>query len=385
MAFTDIQQLHKLIDDSKNILLAFSAEKNDDHIASALAFKLFFEKQNKQTTICSHSYTTKKHLQFLPNTHEIKTNISNLQRTVIKVDLANAKMESVSYEIKDNWLSIFLTPKEGIIHKEKMQTTQTNSKFDLIITIGANDLESLGEIFFHNTDLFYKTPIINFDNHAGNEHFGQINIVETSASSNAEIIFHTLEQLSAAHIDEKIATCLLTGMISQTNSFKTLNVAPSTLNIASRLMNLGGDREKIIHNLYRTKSISSLKLWGKALNNLQHDREIGMAWTTITRDDFIRSDAGEDELHGIASELIANAPEAKIILLLHEFHDIKHAGKIRGLLTTGKDQNAFEMVAAYNPQGNKKTASFVLDEKTLNEAEKEMVEHLRGYMKTKQG
>jgi phosphoesterase RecJ-like protein len=241
----------------------------------------------------------------------------------------------------------------------------------------------LGEIFFHNTDLFYKTPIVNFDNHAGNEHFGQINIVEMNASSNAEIIFGILEQLSAAHIDEKIATCLLTGMISQTNSFKTPNVAPSTLNIASRLMNLGADREKIIHNLYRTKSISSLKLWGRALNNLQHDREIGMAWTTITRDDFIRSDASEEDLHGIASELITNSPEAKIILLLHEFNDNKQTGKIRGLLTTGKDQDALEMAAAYSPQGNNKFASFVLEDKTLNEAEKEILEHLRSYLKTR--
>ncbi|MBU0546513.1 hypothetical protein KKA13_04670 [Patescibacteria group bacterium] len=377
MTLTDIQQLHKLIEDSENILLIFGSERKDDCVASALALKIFLEKQNKQALLCSHNFVPANHLRFLPSIHEIRANSGNLRKTTIKVDVTGVKLESVSYEIKENWLSIFLTPKDGAINKENIQTMQSGSKFDLIITVGINDLESLGVLFFQNIDLFYKTPIVNFDNHAGNEHFGQINIVEINASSNAEVIFRTLEQLSAAHIDENIAICLLTGIISQTNSFRTPNVAPSTLNIASRLMNLGADREKIIHNLYRTKSISSLKLWGKALNNLQHDRKLGIAWTTLTRDDFIRADAKEEDLRGIAVELISNAPEARTVLLLHEFSDAKHLGKIRGILTTDKDQNAFELIASYNPEGNKKIASFILEEKTLNEATEEIVEEIK--------
>lgn len=380
MALNDIQQLHKLIEDSKNILLCFGAQKNDDSIASALALKLFLEKQNKITTIASDNFIVPKQMHFLPQLDQIKTTLSNLQKMTIRVDVSKVKLESVSYEVKDGWLSIFLTPKEGNLSKENLHTTQTNFKFDLIITIGVQDLESLGDIFFHNSDLFYKTPIVNFDYHTSNERFGQINIVEINTSSNSEIIFKTLEQLGAAYIDEKIATCLLTGMISQTGSFKSPNVTPATLNTASHLMNLGADREKIIKNLYRTKSIYALKLWGRALSNLQFDQKNEIAWTIITREDFIRSGAKEEDLHGIISELIANSPEARIILLLHEFSDVKMAGNIKGFLVTGKDYDASEIVTNYEPQGNKKSTSFILKNRTLNEAEKELTELLRTYI-----
>ena len=119
-------------------------------------------------------------------------------------------------------------------------------------------------------------------------------------------------------IDADIATALLAGMITKTNSFKTENTKPNTLTIASRLMHLGANRDHIVQNLYRTRAISTLKLWGQALSHLQYDKSIGLVWTTITRDDFTRAGAQEHELYEIIDELIASSPEAKIIALLHE-------------------------------------------------------------------
>lgn len=359
------QQLNTLIDPAKHILIVFGKEKTDDDAATAIAWKLYLEKRKKQVTMAAENFTSAKRLRFLPGLTEIKSELIGLQKMIIKVDISKAKLETISYDVKDDWLSIYLTPKSGAITKDNLRTAQTTFKFDLIITIGANDLDELGEIFYRQSELFFHTPIINIDHRAGNEHFGQINAVDLKNTSNAELSFQLLEQLGAV-IDENMAICLLTGMIAKTKSFKSANVTPNTLNVASRLIGMGADREKIIQHLYRRRSIASLKLWGKALINLETDRTINLVWTALTREDFARSGAEEEDLDGIAAELITNSPDAKLILIFNESADgQKH---IHIALHAEYHHDAMELLSAFHPIGNKKTAVAFLENISLLDA-----------------
>ncbi|MEK7680445.1 MAG: hypothetical protein AAB348_00105 [Patescibacteria group bacterium] len=375
MAFNETQQLKHLIDSSKYILLALNSTQNIDSICAALAWKKFLEKIHKQADIVADNFVIPKNLKFLKNIEGVQPQISHLQKFIIKVDVSNIKIDTLSYDVKDNWLSIYLTPKQGIISKNELRTATTSFKYDLIITINAQDFESLGNIFFNNTDLFYRLPIVNFDTHPANEHFGQINSVELTATSISEIVFKCLTQISESAIDEDMATCLLTGMISQTQSFKTNNVTPFTLNIAGQLINLGADREKIVKHLYRTKSVASLRIWGGALTHMESDPKIGLVWTTLTREDFARSGANEEDLKDLVDELIASSPEAKIIVLLYE--EISASNKIRGYIYTDKQYDAKLLAQPFQPDGNKKMASFSFAGKTLKEAENEIVDNIR--------
>lgn len=375
MALNDIQQLKHLLESGKHILLVLNSSQNTDSICGAVAWKKWLEKQNKQVDIIADNFALPKNLQFIKGAEEIQPQISHLQKFILKVDITNVKIDTLSYDIKDNWLSIYLTPKQGVLTKNELRTAQSGLKYDLIITIGAQDLESLGKIFFNNTDLFYKVPVINFDNHPGNEHFGQINFVELTATAISEIIYKTIKQISEAHIDADIATTLLAGMISQTRSFQTTNVTPHTLNTASELMNLGADREKIVKHLFRTKSISSLRIWGEALTHMESDPHLGFVWTTITRENFSRAGATEDELKELIDELINNSPEAKLILLLYE--NTRGENKVHGFLSVDKQRDAKMLLQNFQPEGNKKTASFTIANKTIKEVELEVVEKIK--------
>ncbi len=375
MALNETQQLRQLLETSRHILLVMNSTQNTDSICGAVAWKKFLEKQNKQVDIIADNFVLPKNLKFIKGVEEIQPQISHLQKFILKVDVTNVKIDTLSYDIKDNWLSIYLTPKQGVLTKNELRTAQSGLKYDLIITINAQDLESLGKIFFNNTDLFYKVPVINFDNHPGNEHFGQVNFVELTATSISEIIYKTMTQISASHIDADIATALLAGMISQTQSFKTTNVTPHTLNTASELMNLGADREKIVKHLFRTKSISSLRIWGEALTHMESDPNLGLVWTTITREDFARAGATEDELKELIDELINNSPEAKLILLLYE--NTHGENKVHGFLSVDKQHDAKILLQSFQPEGNKKTASFTMMNKTIKDVELEVVEKIK--------
>ncbi len=371
MALNETEQLRHLLEKSGHILLVVNSNQNTDAICAAMAWKKLLEKQRKQVDIIADNFVLPKNLKFLKGLEEIQSQLSHLQKFILKVDISNVKIDTLSYDIKDNWLSIYLTPKQGIITKNELRTAQSGLKYDLIITINAQDLESLGNIFLSNTDLFYKVPIINFDNHPGNEHFGQVNFVDLNATSISESIYKIMAQLFEHDIDAPMANFLLTGMISQTQSFKTSNVSPNTLNLASKLMSLGADREKIVKNLYRTKSIASLRIWGIALTHMESDPKLGLVWTTITREDFARTGANEDELQDLTEELVHNSPEAKIILFLNE--DTKGENKVYGSLYCDRGHDTKLLLQGLQPEGNKKSATFVVENKTIKEVETEVI------------
>ncbi len=373
------EQLKKLLENSKSVLIVFATKNSEDCTAGALALKKYIKKMGKFSEIVAEDFKVQKQLNFLEGIEKIKPAITNLQKMIIKVDISRTKLETISYDVKDSTLSIFLTPKEGFITKNDLRTAQSTYKYDLIMTVGVSDLEALGQVFFNNTDLFYRTPVINFDNHAGNENFGQINFTEITATSNCEVIFNTLSQINEGLIDKDVATSLLTGMIAQTKSFKTPNVTPHTLNLASKLMNFGADRELIVQNLYRTKTISTLKLWGQALTNLQNDRETGFFWTTISRDDFSKTGATEEDLKDIVSELITNSPEAKAVLLLYE--NINKKDEVIGILNSEKDFDTMWLSGKFTPVGSRKQATFALENNNLKQAEEMVVSEVKMKMK----
>ena len=381
MALTTTEQISQLIKNKKQILVTFRKDATGDAIASALALLSFLEKRDKQVDVICSDFELPKQFSFLKNSEKIKPSAGYLQKFIVSLDVKETGVEELSYDLKDEKLKIFVTPKQGFLTRQNIKTAQSDFKYDLIFVLDTQELEGLGRLYDNNTELFYKTPIVNIDYHPANEHFGQINLSDLTVVSTAEILFDLMKKLGEEYVDENIATALLTGMISKTKSFKTDNVKPHTLAMAGKLMSLGADREKIVTNLFRTRSIAALKLWGHALTHIQSDKELGLVWSTITRDDFVRCGANELDLKDIIDELISNSPEAEITLLIHEHNDGADDHTIHGLIRVGKEHNAKQMLQPFNPEGGKSDVSFRIKGKTLKEVEEEVVNHIKKELK----
>lgn len=377
MSFNNIQQLQQLLKDKRNILISFGKDASGDTIASALALFAFLKKNNKPTDIICDQFVLPQNFKFLNHSDQIQNKFSYFQKLIITLDTEQGGIQELSYDVKDKKLRIFITPKEGVLDKENIRATQSEHKHDLIFILGTPDLASLGEIHQNNVQYFNRTPIINIDNKSSNEHFGHLNFVDLTAASVAEVLHNILQKIGEEHIDEQIATALLTGLIHETKSFKSANVKPDTLAAASKLISLGADREKIVNNLYCTKTLSTLKLWGTALSHLQQNKDIGLVWTTITRDDFTRCGATEADLYGIMHELINTSPDAKLSLLMHEHTDATNQNFIHCLLNTNSNHDVMKMTQTYSSKGSIKNVSFKITGKTLKEAEEELITHLK--------
>ncbi|MFA5187761.1 MAG: DHH family phosphoesterase [Patescibacteria group bacterium] len=372
MGLTQNQQIFELIKNSQKILITFKKNFSGDAISSALAIFLLLKKMDKQADIVCHNFCLDQNFAFLPEINQTKSGLEGLKKFIISLDLAANKIKDFSYDVKANKLNIYLTP-EKLLDEKNISFKSGDYKYDLIIILDTDTLESLGEIYDQHTDFFYSTPIINIDHNPENEQYGQINLVDLTKTSAAEIIFDLIEHYDINLLDQEIATCLLTGMISKTKSFRSAAVTPRALNIASQLIINGADRDKIIQNLYRTKSINTLRLWGKVLARLKNDPEHKMAWSYLTQKDFIELNMQNPNLREVIEELITSAPEAEIIILLFE----NQKQSITGLIYTSKNYDSLNLAKSFNPFGTKTMATFEISKPNLAEASKEVIESVK--------
>lgn len=376
MALDTNQQIIELVNKSNHILITTSITDTGDGLSSALALKLFLDKQNKPADIVV-TESNKNRLNFLPGADKIKSSIGSLKKLILTLDISKNKINEFNYDISDDKLKIFVTPENGSFNKDNISIDSSDFKYDLIFTLGAHDLESLGQLFAEYTEFFYKTTIINIDNSAANEHFGQINLVDLNKSSTAEIVFDLLGALKPQNFTHELATNLLTGIIIQTNSFRAAHVSPGCLTAASGLIKIGADRDFIVKHINKNKSLSTLNLWGRVLARLKQDSHYKLAWSLVSQTDFQKSGAAPNNLEGVVSELINNSPQIETTLILYE----SKAGNIKGILYTSPNYNALNLARPFNPTGHSLRAEFSLASNRLIGAEEEVINQLRERIK----
>lgn len=377
MALSEIDQIKKTIERANSILVTFVHDETHDAPTSAVALALVLKKMGKRVEVVAHEWQAPNELSFLPAVKTIKPSLENLQKFVIEVEVSATPVKELSYDVRDGKLRIALVSKTGNWKPDDVRAKNGDYRFDLICTVGVPELASLGVLFERNADFFYHVPIVNFDHHPANEHYGQINHVDINATANGELLFALVAQIDRHLIDEEIATALLAGMIGKTKSFKTPNVTPKTLQAASELVTMGARREEIVHHFYRTRTVPVLRLWGRALARLKHDSACKLVWTVLTRQDFVMAGADPSVLPGVIDELIINAPEARVAAILYEDPTQNNGKGVVGLIHAERPLRAHELAASFGANSTRDTVRIELKDKTLVEAEPLVTEKLK--------
>ena len=122
-------------------------------------------------------------------------------------------------------------------------------------------------------------------------------------------------------ITQDMATLLLTGLITDTRSFQNPNTTPHSLEVAAQLLELGARQQEIIQNIYKTKPLSTLRIWGRALNRIQIDPAAHIVWSAVSKEDLAEMEAHSKETHGILDELISTIPDADVHVLFTELEE----------------------------------------------------------------
>ena len=369
MALNVYEQIIEYIQHSARVVVALEKKLSADTIGAALALRRVLEKYEKpfQITV-EHNFEV---YAFLTKNAQITSGFKQARRLVVTLDIAEQGLEKFYYTLAQDkkQLEIFIVPKDGFFNPDDVRVGQGGFEYDLIITIGASDLAALGAVYQRNTAFFHETPIINIDYKAANEKFGEINLVEPTKSSCAEIVFDFFEQNFREAFDKDIATALLAGILEKTESFRVPTLAPQTLEKASRLMALKADRELAVRELFYNKSLSLVKLWGRALARLKEDKERGLYWSLINTEDYERAGATAELIDKVFEEVLRYLPRDSTIVLFSECN-----GPVMALAHSGKQGRRLEdLLHNYKLQPFEHGVRFTVWDKNLLEVESEVM------------
>ncbi|MFA6594204.1 MAG: hypothetical protein WCT16_03000 [Candidatus Buchananbacteria bacterium] len=375
MALNEQQQVFELVKKSRQTLIAFRKDWTGDALSGSLALAEFLRKLGQKVDIVCHDFKQSSNLAHLPAS-EIKKSLNNLQKFIVSVDLTATGLAEFQYDHKEGRLNFYITPQEGQLTPDNIATSVSGYKYDLVFLINTPDLESLGELYLRNTDFFYSVPKVNIDHAASNEYYGNINLVNIAAASSSEVVYDLINGYDAALIDDNLATYILSGIIMATKNFKTGEVTPKTLTLASELISKGARRDQIVQNLYQSRFLSTLKLWGRVLSRLNNDLNDRIVWSVLSTQDFLETATNPEELSDVIDELIVSMPRTEAVVLMYE-DKRGEVPVVQVLVYAIKNHDAIFMARKFNPSGNKDVAKFVLTGTTLAEAERTVIEEVK--------
>lgn len=382
MALEPLEQFTSLLQKAKNILVLLPQNPDGDAIGSAWAFHFFLKKRGSAATIAfANGKTDLERYQFLPLPEKILHKLSGARDFILSFNTKHNPILSSRAEKTEDEFRIYITPEHGSIDPRDFSFTPASFHYDLIIVFNCPDKEATGKIYEENPDIFYEIPVVNIDHHSNNENFGQVNLVNLTASSTSEVLAEILEKFNAASfLDENIANCLLAGIISATESFQKKNTTPKALQIAAALMDKGADQQKIIRYLYKTQPLNILKFWGIVMARLKWDEDLQLAWSPISLEDFVRSRSDHRAIPLVLDKIKENYSAGKMFLIF--FNDTPDS--VRGVMKFSNQALGEKLLPLLGGEFKRGTYEFSLPSKTIAEAESEVLEKLR-ILKIEQG
>jgi phosphoesterase RecJ-like protein len=213
-----------------------------------------------------------------------------------------------------------------------------------------------------------KCFLINIDHHASGRNFAHINWIDSTVMATAELVYR-LARLACVPVDRDIATCLYTGLMTDTGSFMFEGTNEHTFTVARELVLAGADPALCARHIYFGHSTAKMRLLGAALSNLR--REGALAWIWITQEEMQRFGAREEDCEGLVNYALSIA-DVQVAIFFRELPDGRYRVSIRS-----KGEVNVSTVAEHFGGGGHKCASGCSVDGPLDAAVSRITERLR--------
>jgi phosphoesterase RecJ-like protein len=312
----NFNEITKLLEKNNSFLITSHKNIDGDAIGSELALYFILKKLNKKPIILNQDRLPRIY-NFLPDSDKVHC-------------------------LEDNYINI--------------------KNIDVGIIVDCSNFERIEETYkiFKNIK-----NIINIDHHNSNENYGDLNYIDSLASSVGEIIYDLIKFINLDLLDEKISTCLYTAIITDTGSFRYSNVSSKTFSVVSDLASQGIKPNLIADNIYNRNTYSGLKLLGKALLTLEVDESNYVSWLTITRDMLNNTEANDEEVEGII-DMARTLENTEVSILFRETKD----NKIKVSFRSKGDFNVNKFAGKFNGGGHPNSSGCVCSGKIAEVKEK---------------
>jgi len=194
-------------------------------------------------------------------------------------------------------------PGEDIIIKHDTETEKSDvliKNADIIFTLDFNALHRTGNM--ESILAVANATKIMIDHHQQPDDYAQYVYSDVAMCSTCEMIYHFIEMLDDVDsINSNIGTCLYTGIMTDTGSFRFRSTTSTTHRVIASLIDKGAKNAEIHNNVYDTNSFDRLQLLGCALNNLKLVKEFNTAYITLSQEELNSFNFKKGDTEGVVN------------------------------------------------------------------------------------
>jgi len=245
-----------------------------------------------------------------------------------------------------------------------IKTPRVSNKYDAAFVIECSDIDRPGLI-----DLD-KQFVVNIDHHSTTALFGHINWIDATASAVGEMIYNLCKALGVT-VNQQIAECVYTALLTDTGSFHFSNTTERTFKIASELVRRGVKPAQISQALFYSYPFSKIKILGMVLSSLKRDETGRIAFMNVTQEALEQANASEEDLDGIVNYPLA-VEEIEVVGFFKEISP----GVYRTSLRSKGSANVARVTEKFGGGGHRNAAGCTIRGE-LQEIENQVVEYLQ--------
>tara|TARA_B100000401_G_scaffold123094_1_gene80603 strand:+ start:178 stop:1188 length:1011 start_codon:yes stop_codon:yes gene_type:complete len=327
-----LKSVTKLFSEKRNIILIPHSSPDADALGSCLALYHFFKSKNEVNIISPNEYT--EILNFLPGSENV-----------------------LNYE------------------RDKEKCENMIEKGDVIFTLDFNSLGRARNL----SSLISKSSAttIMIDHHENPDNYADITISNSKMSSTCEMVYDFICSIDKSIIDNKIATCIYTGIVADTGSFRFPSTTSKTLKVGSELINHGVNVTEIFEKLHNNFQFNRLKLLGSTINNFKRISGLPVVYTSITDNDQKVNNFKKGDSEGFVNFGLSVADILCSVLFIEK----KDEGLIKISFRSKGDFKVNIFASKYFNGGGHEHASGGISRLSLKETEKKFIKDIKKYIK----
>lgn len=201
---------------------------------------------------------------------------------------------------------------------KKIKSNFDYKKYDLLIFVDFTWIDRIGAFSKVNPSYFEKSPIVIFDHHLGDGLANSIIIKDTKSISACEILFEQTYLWRKDSYDKDIATYFYLGITSDSGNFLFGENHIRTFTNALKLLKLGADKDFVVNNLIRKKSLNAVKFLQLLLNRITQTDEL---LYTYYDEEELKTYNIDSEEASYGLHIIQNIDGPQIVLLIRKVGD----------------------------------------------------------------
>ena len=328
----EIQELQKRLATPKPIAIITHRNPDGDAIGSSLAMKFFLEKYGHTCKVILPSEYPVI-FEYMPRIHE-----------------------AIIYD------------------QEKNKAIDALAEAEIIFCLDFNGLDRVDTLGPYVQDAKAFKALI--DHHIDPEPFADYYMSDTSASSTCELVYRFINELDEIKkMDLDIATCLFTGLITDTGSF-TYATNPNVFRVAADLKEMGVDDYSLNDYIFNSWTERQLKILGHSLRNrMTIYKELSAGVIYLDKQDYRKYQISRGDTEGVVNYIL-KIKGMKVAAFIREMP----AGDIRLSLRSKGDISVQELAREYFNGGGHKNASGGSSDKSLQDTIEKFVSILPYYL-----